>query len=142
MNIVRGIVRAILMEAGKRDILLDPLHSYIGDYGEAERFAEDFLKRDIPDLKYFSLDEYLPRSGELLESWSFAASTMGDQYMNITIDRKVRNETSLWKLTYSESSGSNGREPMQMIEVEDTGWVSDYAQFRSRVKDISSAWAY
>lgn len=129
------------MEVLKRDILLDPLHSYIGDYGDAERFAEDFLKHDIPDLKYFSLDEYLPRNGEMIESWSFAASTMGGQHMNITIDRKIRNETSFWKLTYSESSGLNGKEPMQMMEVEDTGWVSDYAQFKIKAKDVSSVWS-
>ena len=140
MNVIRGIVRALIRETNKA-LLYDPRRYYIGNYSEAEKFAKDFLKLDIPDLEYFYLNEYLPKEKDKREVWSFESSTMSGLQMNITIERKMVDErSSAWRLIYSEAWSSGDREPMQANVIEDTGWIGDYEEFKKASYRLSNSW--
>jgi hypothetical protein len=98
------------------------------------------LKLDIPDLEHFHLNDYLPKEPKQKETWSFDASTMGGVQMNITVERKMVESESFWRLIYSEAWGSSMSEPVQANIVEDTGWIRGYEEFKKVTYRLSSSW--
>lgn len=143
-ELIRALIKESMYELRFEDAFADELLSGISpettfnDPKEAKRFANEQLKKDIPELQGYALTEYLPIN-EFKEKWMFEAEPNNSMWrvpnkrreapsaslINIvSIKHIIKEGVSYWKFIFSQAEQSMER--MTQNIVYQTPLLPDY----------------
>ncbi len=153
-EIIRALIRESVVELRLEDAYADELLSGIspettfGNAREATQFANDHIKRDIPELQDYAMTEYFPIN-EFKEKWMFEAipnsnrsripqdkrASMASGVVNIvTIRHVIKDGVSYWNFIFAQAEQSMERMTQHLI------YQTGLLDYDAMVKKVNEEW--